>query len=110
MCFMDALNYDSNLQPTQDSCQFNIAPPRALDDVQQDSVVILGSDIHVDLGMTNQNFITASVAVTIGNFSFVFAAYTSNSGQHFVTGVRNILAIHCHNLFKCYIDTEIYVA
>ena len=98
------------LQPTQDNCQFNIAPPRALDDVGRGSVVTLGSDVKVDLGMTNQNFITASVAVTIGNFSFVFAAYTSTSGEHFMTGVRNILAIHCDNLFECYIDTEIYVA
>ena len=79
------------LQPTQNNCQFNIAPPRALDDVGQGSEVILGSDVRVDLGMTNQNFITASVAVTIRNFSFVFAAYTSNSGEHFVIGVRNII-------------------
>ena len=76
------------LQLTQDSCQFNIAPPRALDDVGRGSVVIVGSDVRVDLG-ANLNFITASVAVTLAGFSFVFAAYTSNSGENFVTGVRN---------------------
>jgi hypothetical protein len=81
------------LQPTQDSCQFNIAPPRALDDVGRGSVVILGSDVRINLGVTNQNFITASVAVTIANFSFVFAAYTNNGGDHFITGVRDTVTV-----------------
>ena len=45
------------------------------------------SGVRIDLGASNRNFITASVAVTVGNFSFVFAAYTSNAGDHFVAGV-----------------------
>ena len=91
------------LQPTPDRCQFNIAPPRALGDAGQGSTTELGSDVRINLGATNQNFITASVAVTIANFSFVYAAYTSNNGDHFITGVRVISCVHetcwyCDNL------------
>ena len=53
------------------------------------------SGTRIDLGATNQNFITASIAVIVGNFSFVFAAYTNNNGEHFATGVRNA---SCNNL------------
>ena len=80
------------MQQSQDRCQFNTFPPRALDDV---SSLELFSGIKINLGVTNQNFITASVAVTVANFSFVFAAYTNNNGDHFVTGVRKLIIRPC---------------
>ncbi|MGJ8945909.1 hypothetical protein AB9K17_23760, partial [Salmonella enterica subsp. enterica serovar Kentucky] len=61
--------------------------PRALDDISNLEVT---SGSWINLGVTNKNFITASIAVVVGNFSFVFAAYTNNNGEHFITGVRNI--------------------
>ena len=80
------------LQPTQDNCQFTTQAslPQALDDI--DNLASSASAL-IDLGATNQNFITASVAVTVGNFSFVFVAYTSNNGDHSVTGVRDAAII-----------------
>ena len=81
------------VQPSQDNCRF-ITPsevPRALDDIDN-----LGqaTGARINLGTTNQNFITASVAVAIANFSFIFAAYTNNNGEHFVTGVRDTVTVY----------------
>lgn len=59
-------------------------PPQALDDIESQT---LGSDIRIDLGASNQNFITASVAVAVESFSFVFVAYTDTNGSSFTIGV-----------------------
>ena len=60
------------------------APPLALDDIDNQ---ILGSDVRINLGALNQNFITASVAVAVESFSFVFVAYTDRNGDSFTIGV-----------------------
>ena len=49
---------------------------------------------RVNLGA---NFITASTAAVVSSFSFVFVAYTSENGEHFMSGVSDTICL-CQEL------------
>ena len=85
-------------QPTGDSCRFNINSPLALDDIEDQG---LSGDfrIHIGLfgngtiGLPVNNFITASVAVVVESFSFVFVAFTDPNGDSFIIGVGRCMYV-----------------
>lgn len=58
------------------------------------------SNVRINLGQPNQNYITASVAVALGNFSFVFVAYIDGNGGSFITGVSILYAVFDNHFFN----------
>ena len=71
------------LSRSPDMCQFGPVSPPALDDIANKNLL---GELRVDLGIQSRNFITASVAVAVDSFSFVFVAHVNTSGS-FITGV-----------------------
>ena len=69
------------IQQTENICRFSTSVPLALDDIEN---LLYNGKLQINL---RHNFITASVAVVIDSFSFVFVAFTSVNGSSFVTGV-----------------------
>ena len=64
-----------------------MASPLALDDFER---VIFNGEHKISLGSSqNPNYITASVAVVVDSFSFIFVAFTELSGDSFIIGVRS---------------------
>ena len=73
--------YFKLIQHTENICRFSTSVPLALDDIEN---LLYNGKLQINL---RHNFITASVAVVIDSFSFVFVAFTSVNGSSFVTGV-----------------------
>ena len=69
-----------SIQPSENVCHFNTSTPLALDDIDYQ----YHGKLQINLG---HSFITASVAVIVDSFSFIFVAFTNINGSSFVTGV-----------------------
>ena len=77
--------YNSFLQSTSEVCHFVAGSPLALDDFE---VIEFVGNFKVNFGFENSNFITASIAIIVESFSFVFVAFLDPSGDSFIIGVR----------------------
>ena len=99
-------------QRSQNICRFNptaILTPAALDDVGN-GTFMLSSTSRVNLV---NNFITASTAAVVSSFPFVFVAYTSENGEHFMSGVSVLLCtfVRSYNCNFCFsLMLEAYLA
>lgn len=69
------------MQPSENVCHFITGTPLALDDVEN---LQYNGEVQINL---RHSFITASVAVVVDTFSFIFVAFTNVDGSSFVTGV-----------------------
>ena len=71
-----------------------------MDDFDNERTMLTG-DFKINLGSQNLNFITASVAVVVDSYSFIFVAFIDPSGDSFIIGVRRTGSVYVDMTMTC---------